>query len=318
MAKVKVSIIVPVYNAENFLPSCLDSLVNQTLKEIEIILVNDGSTDNSLKIIKDYQKKYKNIVLIDQKNTGQAIARNNAIQCAKGEYITFADSDDQLKETMLETLYQKGIDDNSDIVWCNAYKVKETTQLLHDDPKNYVEDPIKNYILFNASPWRKIIRKSLIVENELYFPKIRFYEDFAVVPAYALYANKISYVDDAFYLYMMYEGSTMHQVKYNSKLEDIFPSIEHLYHTFSKSLKEEEYREELEYLFINHFLHAASLRFFQFKEGRKHIAKIISIMKEKFPNWQQNKYYKKRNMKFKIVCYNIYHEHYKILDIILK
>ena len=94
MKKPKISVIVPVYNAEKFLNQCIDSIVNQELKEIEIICVNDGSTDDSLNILKEYQKKYNNIKVIEQKNSGVIAARVNGLKTATGEYVAWVDSDD--------------------------------------------------------------------------------------------------------------------------------------------------------------------------------------------------------------------------------
>ena len=114
----KVSLIIPVYNAEKYLQECLDSAINQTLENIEIIIVNDGSTDNSLTICKRYSQKDSRIKLISQKNSGVAVARNIALQTATGEYIAFMDSDDYIDKNMLFDMYTKAKRDNADIVTC--------------------------------------------------------------------------------------------------------------------------------------------------------------------------------------------------------
>ena len=108
----KVSVIVPVFNSENYLEKCLDSILSQTLNDIELILINDGSTDNSLSIIKNYSRKYSNIIYKSKKNEGQAIARNIGIEMATGEFICFVDSDDYIENTMLEKLYKIAKRDN--------------------------------------------------------------------------------------------------------------------------------------------------------------------------------------------------------------
>ena len=116
---IKISVIVPVYNTEKYLPKCLDSLVNQTLKDIEIIIVNDGSPDNSQKIIDDYVKKYKNIKAFEKKNGGLSDARNYGIKKASGEYIAFLDSDDYVTVDMYEKMYKKAISQHFDMVVCD-------------------------------------------------------------------------------------------------------------------------------------------------------------------------------------------------------
>ena len=118
---VKVSIIVPVYNPGKFIYQCIDSLLNQTLKECEFIFVNDGSTDNSLSILKSYQEKDTRIKIIDQTNSGSSIAKNNGIKVATGEYIGFSDSDDYFEIDALETLYNYSKNNNLEIITSNYF-----------------------------------------------------------------------------------------------------------------------------------------------------------------------------------------------------
>ena len=115
----KISVIIPVFNSSLYLDHCLSTVVNQTLKDIEIILIDDGSTDDSLNVIKNYAKKYNNIKYTSKENEGQAIARNIGIQMSSGEFITFIDSDDYIELNMLEKLYNIAKPDNSDIVLCD-------------------------------------------------------------------------------------------------------------------------------------------------------------------------------------------------------
>ena len=115
----KISVIIPVFNSSLYLDHCLSTVVNQTLKDIEIILIDDGSTDDSLNVIKNYAKKYNNIKYTSKENEGQAIARNIGIQMSSGEFITFIDSDDYIELNMLEKLYNIAKSDNSDIVLCD-------------------------------------------------------------------------------------------------------------------------------------------------------------------------------------------------------
>ena len=121
MNDVKVSIIVPVYNVEKYLRQCVDSIVNQSLKEIEIICINDGSTDNSLQILEGYAQRDKRIKIINKRNEGLSTARNTGMEYATGEYIGFVDSDDFINEKMYENLYKNAKSNKSDIVMCPAY-----------------------------------------------------------------------------------------------------------------------------------------------------------------------------------------------------
>lgn len=119
----KVSIIVPVYNVEKYLRKCIDSLVNQTLNDIEIICINDGSTDKSLKILKEYKNKDSRIILLNQENSGQSVARNRGIEIAKGEYLGFVDPDDWIDLDYYEKLYNAAIGTNADIATAGIIRI---------------------------------------------------------------------------------------------------------------------------------------------------------------------------------------------------
>lgn len=114
---IKVSVIIPVYNSAQYLTKCIESMLNQTLKEIEIICVDDGSTDESLAIIKNYKKLDSRIKILTQENKYAGVARNNGMRIAKGEYLFFLDSDDFSSDTLLEKVYFKGKDTNADVVF---------------------------------------------------------------------------------------------------------------------------------------------------------------------------------------------------------
>ena len=140
---VKVSVIIPVYNVELYLRECLDTVVNQTLKEIEIIIINDGSTDNSGEIIKKYENEYSNIISITQENHGLGNARNQGLNCAKGEFIYFMDSDDKIEIDMLEQLYTMAIEQNLEMILFDADVFSDDPEcktLLHNF--NYKRNPI--------------------------------------------------------------------------------------------------------------------------------------------------------------------------------
>ena len=166
-----VSIIVPIYNAEKYLNRCIDSLINQTKKELEFILINDGSTDSSEEIIKSYSDKrikyYKN------KNQGIGKTRNFGIEKAKSDYIMFLDSDDYLEYNACEKLYEKISSENLDLVICDYYKVyengtKEDVKVLSFENTTLKE---KNNILLdiNLAPWNKIYKLDLIKKNNIKF-----------------------------------------------------------------------------------------------------------------------------------------------------
>ncbi len=312
---VKVSVIIPVYNVEKYLPKCLDSMVNQTLKDIEIIVVNDGSPDNSEKIIKEYLKKDKRIIYLKKENGGQGSARNLGIKKAKGEFLCFVDSDDYIELNMLELLYDKAINEESDIVISNYNKVIGNNKQECSFFDTLGQNNIESYILNMGSPWGKIIRKDIITNNNLFFPEGIIYEDYAVVPLYALFANKISYVDIPLYNYLIREGSTMTQ-KFNEKFYDIISATDYLY----KRLEEYgfPYYQEYEYFIIKNIFREAYIRLLPYPNGTKVLDKINIWAKGHIPNWYKNKYFKKENFKSRLFTYLIYKRQYKLLSLIHK
>ena len=306
-----ISIIVPCYNTEKYLNKCIDSVLNSTFKDLEIKLIDDGSKDNTYKILEEYAKKDNRVRIYTQENIGQAKTRNKAINLAKGKYLFFLDSDDYIDLDLLEKLYNET--KNSDIVVSDAKGIDEFGKELNIIKFiEYSDNSIKNYILNSSGPAWILIKKDIITKNKLYFYEDHIYEDIAVVPAWGIFANNISYVPNTYYYYLQRSGSTMNQTTYSKKLEDIFYSLEYL-----KNIFKDKYTEEIEFIYIEHLLHAASLRFYKFGKLDM-IDKISDIMKENFKNWNKNTYFQKQTLKYKIVCSLFYKKSYKLLKLILK
>lgn len=317
----KISVIVPVYNVEEYILRCLNSIKSQTFKDYEIIIVNDGATDGSSALVEQFIKENNDISInyICQENAGLAMARNVAIPKALGEYICFIDSDDFIEDTMLEKLYTKAIATNADVVVCNFKKVFEDgKEEILNQFINWRNDIIKNYIVSGPSACGKLIKTNLLINNNLFFPKGIYYEDLGVMPAVAIYANKIEYVEEALYGYFQRANSIMNQPKYNKKFEHIFISLENLTNIFKNENAYDKYIDEIEYLYIEHLLHAACLRFLPFKEGEKNIDRIIEIMKNNWPHFSKNKYFKKCSIKYRIICNLFYKKRLKLLKKLLK
>ena len=300
----KISVIVPVYNTKKYLKKCLESLVNQTLENIEIILVNDGSTDNSKEILGKYESKYpKKIKVFNKENGGQATARNFGIEKAKGEYIVFVDSDDYIEIDALEKLYNTAKEDKADIVLFDYYEGNEKTGYKIVNVSKWEEkNEVKNYLLSNLGPCNKLIKREILIENNIRFLEGYIYEDLATVPIFGVYANKISYLQKPLYYYEIRSGSTMRQMVYNKKLESIFVALEHLEKEFKERQVYKKYEKELEYIYIDNLLFAGFGRFLKYKEGKTSLNKIIKIINDKFPKWKQNKYYLEKTLRYRLTC----------------
>ena len=309
---VKVSVIVPVYNTEKYLKKCLDSLVNQTLSDIEIIVVNDESPDNSQNIIDSYTKKYSNVLSFVKKNGGLSDTRNFGIKKANGEYIAFIDSDDYVREDMFYLMYNNAVENKSDLVVCdsiNVYPKSNYHEYIKSNLK-YADSDIKNYLISPPMACTRLFKKSIFDNVE--FKKDIFYEDLYLTPKLVKYTNNISFVSEGLYYYLQRDGSIMKQKSFNPHLNDIFDVLES-----NRVLLQNEYFDEIEFMYISHLLRTATLRFLDY-DNREPLIKILDTMKEYFPKWYKNKYLKKVSWKFKIICFLSYNKLYWLLKKIKK
>ena len=284
----KVSVIIPVYNVENYLRKCLNSLVNQTLNDSEIIVVNDGTLDNSQEIIDEYVKKYpKKVVSVIQENGGQGAARNTGLLHAKGEYIGYVDSDDYVEENMYEELYKKAKEEDSDIVICGNNVVKENYEFLSK------EDVDKEFLLGKMAVWNKIYKKNIIVDNKIQFRSKVWYEDLDFTMKVFFSSKKISYIDKHLYNYLLREGSTMNNnnIKRNLELIEAFDSL--IDYCKDKKIFNKA-KDEIEFLCIYHMYIFAITRVSNTNNKYKDKIAIINKFKDyinsNFPNFKQNKY----------------------------
>lgn len=222
---VKISIVIPIYNAEDHLQRCVDSVLNQTEKNIEIILVDDGSKDNSIEICKNYLNQDKRVQLIHQENSGVSAARNRGIEQACGEYIGFIDSDDWIEPNMYECLLREANQASADIVICDARTVYEDGKIQADTITQLSGNQILQKSEFTpslllemaGSAWRCIYKNhryndKLQKQKTILFPLgVKFSED-RIFNLYAFgQANKICYIKKAFYNRYMNEKSTVHR-----------------------------------------------------------------------------------------------------------
>lgn len=204
---IKVSVVIPAYNVEKYIKQCLDSVINQTLKDIEIICINDGSKDNTLAILKEFAQKDSRIKLIDKVNEGISVARNQGMELARGEYISFIDSDDWIDENYLENLYNTAKKYDSDVACSSIIRVTgnhKRKKLLYTkeeysndkDKKNELTNvPICNYV------WNKIYRREKLLKSCVKFPCGRVYEDVIWSIQVIYYMDSVVTVPSASYYY---------------------------------------------------------------------------------------------------------------------
>ena len=294
MEEVAVSIIVPVYNVAKYLRDCLDSLVNQSLKNIEIICINDGSTDNSLEILEEYAKKDSRIKIVTIKNRGIAIARNYGIEFAKGKYIGFVDSDDYVNEYMFEKLYISCEQNDLDLSMCKISLFDNQTGEVNNDLNYYNLAVFKNFDkeVFNSDDtksftndivvnvYNKLYRKSLLVDNSIYFPAHLIFEDEVFFIKTYLNAKRISVVNEFLYYYRLNrEGSITYLKKENNYVDMVY-----IYQKEREIFKELGKYDEYKVLLANRMLYLILTRYTQtspkFKENYYNVLKedLIDVL----------------------------------------
>ena len=260
------SIVLPVFNVEKYLDRCIKSILEGTYKDLELVIVNDGTKDNSENIIIRYLEKYNNITYIVKENGGLSHARNVGYKYAKGEYIAFFDSDDYIEKDMYEKLMAKVKDYNYDIVVCDLYMEYEQTgkkiyvgSNVEKEYKNVEEDNneinIRKEIMENIyiAVHNKIYKKELIektFENGMPFVNGMYYED--IVYTYSILQNtrSISFVKEPLYYYVQRTSSISNN--YDKKLYDIITSVEMLIENAVENNRFEDYKEILEYIGIRY------------------------------------------------------------------
>jgi glycosyltransferase involved in cell wall biosynthesis len=221
---IKVSVIIPVYNAEKYLVDCIESLLSQTLKECEFIFINDGSIDNSLEILKKYKKKDGRIILVDQENQGVSSARNNGLRVAIGEFVGFVDADDYIEEDMYEVLYNSAKLAGTDVVISNFENEIEGKKVIIKYPFLLNDKLNKEYIELEVLPYfirtdnlntvcNKIFSNQIIIRNKIQFPeKVTLGEDGLFNITFFYHATSMMYINYSGYHYRDVNGSATRNI----------------------------------------------------------------------------------------------------------
>lgn len=288
-----VSVIVPVYNVEKYLRKCLNSLVNQTLKDIEIIVVNDGSPDNSQLIIEEYISKYPSVKGVIKSNGGLADARNYGLQYATGKYIGFIDSDDSVEPDMYEKLVSKAEQEQADLVVCDLEYVWEdgSKEPMRMAGLNRVNGKSDRESLF-VSPlfaWNKLYRREFFMNTGLQYSVGKWYEDIPVtVPLFAL-ANKVAYVPEVMIHYLQ-RGTSIMGSGYDKRMYHIFDQMKFIYDYYQKNGLFNTYKDGIEYLFVEHLMLYGAFRFLRTEHYKELCTESFKTMKQYFPEYRKNSY----------------------------
>lgn len=211
-----ISIVVPVYNVENYILKCLNSLIKQNYKQIEIILVDDGSTDESGKICDEFKEKDDRIRVFHKKNGGLSSARNYGIKKAKGDIIAFVDSDDYVKDVFVLDLYRGMQAGNADIVICGYNNEKPKNETISG--KEATVRLLTKQENIDIISWNKLYKKKLFTDNNIFFPEGKKHEDTLTTYKLMSKAKKVTYIDESLYIYVERKGSITASEKIEERL----------------------------------------------------------------------------------------------------
>ena len=297
-----VSIIVPVYNVAKYLPQCLDSLKNQTLRQIEIICVNDASTDDSLSILRRYEQEDSRFVVVDlPQNMKQGGARNVGIRLAKSDYLAFVDSDDWVDTRMYEQLYKEALEKEADLVSSDYYIYRNESDIQickNLESKTFalsIKERNRIFLLNGIRLWTSVFRRSLFFDNQLFFPEHLFYEDNAIVGALYLSSKKAVKLDIPLYYYRMNNISTtrcLNNYRYFDRLETSKMFLEHMKRLGFYAI----YPQEVEFRFVELFyVNTVMIALSQFSPpAREYIERVQKEVRLFCPHYVRNIYFKKR------------------------
>lgn len=299
---IKVSIIVPVYNSEKYLDRCLESLVNQTLSDIEIITVNDASPDSSLSILKKYHRQYpEKIVIIDlEENLRQGGARNRGLKASRGKYIGFVDADDWVNLKMFEALYELAENTKSDIVDCNYYEAHGFNEIIRGVQSNSDSqvgelDEIrrKSLILNTGMMLTKIFKRDLFFDNKIEFEENSSYDDNQIMPILLVSASKIAKISEHLYYYFILDESTTRSINNKLAYDRLTTSI-NMIEEFIKRDLQETYKEELIFKFIQLYYYNSILVFLlKFDPPEKKVLfEMRGYIRNNYSKYRSNHYFK--------------------------
>ena len=306
-----VSVIVPIYNIEAFLENCLISIQNQTYRNIEVLMVNDGSKDDSISIMERFAEQDQRFVTMKKENGGLSEARNFGIAHTKGEYILFVDGDDVIEKNMVEVMLNKASDEDCEIVACDMlyqYPDGSTKFASGGDFTKTSFEENHDLLLINNSACNKLYHRSLF--EDVSFIKDLWYEDLATVPTLLAKANAVSKVNEPYYIYIQREGSIIHSA--SKKVFDIYTAIAHVKEYFSL------YHLDISIinkLYIIHALDLTTLRIKDFNDRGirvEYLSENMRLLGQHYPDWYYNELVKDATWKKKVIymllklkCYHL-------------
>lgn len=289
----KFSVIIPVYNVENYLSKCLESVLRQDFDSYEIVAVNDGSKDSCGEILKEYVSQNNKLVVVEQENKGLGGARNAGVEKATGEYIFFLDSDDTMAPDTLSQLCKETNENDVDIVCFGMNYVNEDSSIISTRKANengcrvVTQDEYPLLFANDSYVCNKLFKRKLFIDNNIRFPDRAWYEDLKTLPKLVLKSDRILLSDKVFYNYLQRVDSIMHVPNTDRNIEMI-DTVSDVLSYYKKQNAFDKYYESLEYMTVLHVLVFATLRVASIDPKHHLLKKFNTFVKENFPNYKNN------------------------------
>lgn len=320
----KVSVVIPVYNVENYLEKCINSVISQTEKDIDIVLVDDGSTDNSPNICDKFATSDSRINVIHKKNGGPSSARNEGIKAAKSEYIMFLDSDDYFENETIELAYSKACEVNADMVVFPIHSVDESGNVLAEYGVDIDVERVVSLIdypkllLINPSPCNKLFRKYLF--DNILFPENAWYEDLRIIPQiYPLCKRVVQLKTKALYNYLTRQSTIKNIGNIKKTIASRVDAVNAVMDAYKSNGLFNTYKPELDWIYIFHGYFLPCREIMKFSNERKELMNYLyDNLQTVIDNPYSNKYFNTLSKKEKILFNLYYKKRYRLLSLMLK
>ena len=302
------SIVVPVYNIESYIKKCIESLISQTYENIEIILVDDGATDNSGKICDFYAQKDSRIRVLHKENGGLSDARNKGAQECRGEYLFFVDGDDTVSPVLVEKAVEKCEEINGDMVIFDFESVEEDTgrrdrynfQLPED--RAFTLSELPELLLKTPAAWCRMYKKSFWDQSKIRYPEKIHYEDLATTPRMIYQAESIGYVgEEPLYYYMLRQGSIMRSNDFERSYKDRTYVLDFIKSYYQEHQADRKFCKELEFIFFEHGYFVPSKEIILENPKSPWLKNFEDYVKKNYPGFLKNPYIRNLSTKDKIL-----------------
>ena len=302
----KLSIIIPIYNVEKYIPQCLDSILNQSFKDLEVICVNDGSSDDSLSVLQSYKAKDDRVLIIDKKNEGSGVARNTALAIAKGDYVYFVDGDDWLEDGALEKIVARADELNTDILIFSGLsyyngKGQNGAYSKNKLPQKYFDkvlssnDIKKDIFKFPSTAWTKLYKRDFLIRNNIKFQNIKVGQDQLPFFHSMIKAERIAILPENLYCYRKNRKGAVTSVKKKKNFSPIY-----VFYGIEEMLKSENLLDDYKTIFVNRYFSKATSWLGKFQDDLKHeyyleYTKLLDHVKMEYPFGWWTKFNPKEN-----------------------